>query len=101
MNNDDTVNQGPSTDQFPDLAVPSELQTDDGPVDTSEGTTQKVRWDFCLLFAGRAWVTLPVFAPSPDDAASTMAAFVQQVNVTLANMGYPPNICTWATGPCS
>ncbi len=28
-------------------------------------------------------------------------AVVQQVNTKLANMGYPPNICTWATGPSS
>jgi hypothetical protein len=28
-------------------------------------------------------------------------AVVQQVNTKLANMGYPPNICTWATGPYS
>lgn len=101
MNTDDTINQSPDPNPFPTLDLPAELHADDGTEEVSDGPTKNLRWDFCLLFAGSAWVTLPVYAPSPEAAASTMEAFVQQVNTTLLRMGYPPNCCTWTTGPCS
>jgi hypothetical protein len=60
-----------------------------------------IPFPFCLLFAGRPWLTLTVAAPSPGEAATTMDQFVRQVaNPTLVRMGYPPNICSWSAGAC-
>ncbi len=56
---------------------------------------------FCLLFAGRPWVTLTVSAPGPSEAAATMDQFVRQVaNPTLVRMRYPPDMCSWSAGAC-
>lgn len=60
-----------------------------------------VPFPFCLLFAGRAWMTLTVAAPSPAVAATTMDQFVRQaLNPTLVRMGYPQDICSWSAGAC-
>ncbi len=87
---------------FPaDVDVPATLTAEP----TSEGqdaAEQMLPFPFCLLFAGRSWMTLTVAAPSPDNAALTMDQFVRQVlNPQLVRMGYPPNICSWSSGACS
>ncbi|MBO0783133.1 MAG: hypothetical protein J2P37_30325 [Ktedonobacteraceae bacterium] len=100
--NDPIDNQSSDTGAFPQVDLPTELSAD---VDTTgaieDETIQSVRWDFCLLFAGRAWMSLPVYAPSADEAASTIDAFVQRLNTTLKSKGYPSNICSWTTGACT
>jgi hypothetical protein len=56
---------------------------------------------FCLLFAGRAWQTMIIHAPSPEDAATSIDQFVRQVaNPLLMRMGYQANICSWIAGSC-
>jgi hypothetical protein len=82
--------------------LPSELTADqsgDGSLDT--GATM-LPFQFCILFAGRPWGTLPVNAPSPELAATTVDQFVRQVlNPGLVRAGYPPNICSWSAGACA
>lgn len=63
--------------------------------------TEMIQFPFCLRFAGRPWVNVPVAAPSPEDAATTMDQFVRLVlNPQLAKMGYPANICSASAGAC-
>ena len=67
----------------------------------ADAAVAMIPFPFCLLFAGRPWVTLTVSAPSPGAAATTMDQFVRQVaNPTLARMGYPANVCSWSAGAC-
>ena len=92
----------PDLSVFPSgIELPSNLTAE---VDSQAQDTgiQMIPFPFCLLFANRPWGTLTVAAPSPELAASTTDQFVQQVvNPKLQQMGYPPNICSWRSGPCS
>lgn len=73
-----------------------------GQEDGQDSAVQMIPFPFCLLFAGRAWVTITVAAPSPELAATTMDQYVRQVvNPTLVRMGYPQNICSWSSGACN
>ena len=79
--------------------IPSTLEAPGG--GAGDTAIVMIPFMFCLLFAGRAWMTVPVNAPSPEDAATTMDQFVRQVaNPTLVRMGYPANICSWSAGAC-
>ena len=89
------------TSVFPaDVEIPAGLTADEDRGGQNAGV-QMLQFSFCLLFAGRAWVSIPVAAPSPEGAAATMDQFVGQVlNPQLARMGYPPDICSWRAGAC-
>jgi hypothetical protein len=91
----------PDLSDFPDVDLPSNL-TADGDSQAQDTGVQLIPFPFCLLFASRPWVTLTVAAPSPELAAATMDQFVWQVlNPKLAQLGYPPNICSWRSGACA
>ena len=85
---------------FPDIDIPSNLTADQdsGVLDTS---VQTIPFPFCLLFGGRSWQSITVAAPSPALAATTVDQFVQLINGKLVTMGYPPNMCSWASGACN
>jgi hypothetical protein len=87
--------------EFPtDVDVPSTLTAEHSSAG-EDAAVQMIPFPFCLLFAGRPWMTLTVAAPSPEDAASTMDQFVRQVlNPQLVRMRYPPNVCSWNAGAC-
>jgi len=85
---------------FPDIDVSTELTA--GQEDQQDSSIQMISFPFCLLFAGRPWVTITVAAPSPELAATTVDQYVRQVaNPTLMRMEYPQNICSWSSGGCS
>jgi hypothetical protein len=96
-----TDDSGIDLSDFPSgMDFPSTLEAPAGEGGTDAAVTM-IPFPFCLLFAGRPWVTLTVSAPGPGDAATTMDQFVQQVaNPTLVRMGYPPNICSASAGAC-
>jgi hypothetical protein len=93
---DDTpldLNQPPAGVDFP-----ASLEAPAGAGDAAQAL---LPFPFCLLFAGRPWITMTVAAPGPGEAATTMDQFVNQVaNPTLVRMGYPAGICAWSAGAC-
>jgi hypothetical protein len=64
--------------EFPsDVDVPSSLTAEQsGQLDTGETLLQ---FEFCIMFNGRAWFTVPVAAPSPQLAALTVDQYVRQI----------------------
>ena len=93
MSDDPDLNELPT-----DVDLPSSLNAGEGLTLDAETL---VRFDFCVLFNGRAWFTLPVAAPSPELAATTVDQYVRQVlNPSLQALKYPPNICSWRAGAC-
>jgi hypothetical protein len=73
----------------------------ESPAGGDDAALNMIPFPFCLLFAGNPWITMTVAAPSPEDAATTMGQFVQQVvNPTLARMGYPADVCAARAGAC-
>jgi len=84
-------------ENFPsDIEIPAQLVSSDA----EDLAQQNIVFQFCLLFMGRSVQTVPVAAPSPEEAALTMRQFVDQINAGLERMGYPPNCCSMASGAC-
>lgn len=96
----------PDLDTLPDLELLSaeDFMAQEGTADPLEGfdsgTVTDLGWPFCLLFNGRSWQTVTWTVDTAAEAAGWMDAFTRWVNAQLARMGYPPGICTWASGPC-
>jgi hypothetical protein len=85
---------------FPNIEIPSNLSSH-GSQEPQELSVQLIPFPFCLAFNGRAWQTIIVSAPSVQAAVVTMDQLVQTVNTTLERLGYPPNICSSASGACN
>jgi hypothetical protein len=96
----------PDLDTLPELDLPSaeDFMAQEGSADPLQGfdsgTVTDLGWQFCLLFNGRPWQTVSFKVDSAAEAAGWMDAFTRWVNAQLAQMGYPPGICTWVSGPC-
>jgi hypothetical protein len=82
---------------LPSIDLPTQLPEDAA---SDESTVQNLRWDFCLRFQGRPWVTLPVFAPSVEEATEIMEAWLRKMNQTLVRMGFPAGSATGTAGAC-
>ena len=61
---------------FPDIDVSTELIAGQ---ETQDSCVQTIPFPFCVLFAGRPWITITVAAPSPQLAATTIEQFMRQV----------------------
>jgi hypothetical protein len=51
---------------------------------------QNLPFLFCFRFNGRPWTTMPVFAPSPSEAAISAANLVAKLNAVAPLKGFPP-----------
>jgi hypothetical protein len=76
--------------EFPDIELPTQLGA----------TTDNLCFDFCLRFLGRPWATVQGCGGSPDEAADTVAGFVQNLNEQAQAMGFPRNSISFVGGAC-
>jgi hypothetical protein len=76
--------------EFPDIELPTQLG----------GTTDNLCFDFCLRFLERPWATIQGCGGTPEEAADTVAGFVQKLNAQAQAMGFPSNSISFVSGAC-
>lgn len=79
-----------------DFSIASEVPAD---ASGAVATDTLMVFQFCVLYAGKPWQTLPLAAPSPELAADTMNQIIMRVNARLVDMHYPP-AASWRSGEC-
>jgi hypothetical protein len=91
-----------SDDMPPDISFPATLTaTTDAngqPLDTG---IVLLPFPFCVRARGNAIGTTVVSAPSPEDAAVTMAQVVRVANAQAQRDGFPANFYSASPGECT